>query len=118
MKSDKIYILHIIDSMDQISEYTDQVSPEEFKENRLIQDAVIRNFEIIGEAAKNVSSRSREQFSQIPWKNMAGMRDKLIHNYMGVDLDAVWNTITDIIPSMRKKLAEVVHSIEEENSGM
>lgn len=49
---------------------------------------------------------------------MAGMRDKLIHNYMGVDLDAVWNTITDIIPSMRKKLADVVRSIEEENSGM
>ncbi|TVQ15099.1 MAG: DUF86 domain-containing protein [Balneolaceae bacterium] len=118
MKSDKIYILHIIDSMDQINEYTAQISPEEFKENRLIQDAVVRNFEIMGEAAKNVSNQTREKYSQIPWKNMAGMRDKLIHNYMGVDLDAVWNTIHDIIPSMRIKVAEVVRSIEEENSGM
>jgi uncharacterized protein with HEPN domain len=89
MKSDKIYILHMIDSMDQISEYTDQISTEEFKSNRFIQDAVVRNFEVIGEAAKNISDQTRETYPHIPWKNMAGMRDKLIHNYMGVDLDAV-----------------------------
>ncbi|MGF1670177.1 MAG: DUF86 domain-containing protein [Balneolaceae bacterium] len=65
MKSDKIYILHMIDSMDQISEYTDQITREEYQENRLIQDAVVRNFEIIGEAAKNVSRNTRERFSQI-----------------------------------------------------
>jgi len=111
MKSDKIYILHIIDSMDQISDYTDQISPEEFKDNRLIQDAVVRNFEIIGEADKNVSDQTRDRFSLIPWKKMAGMRDKLIHNYMGVDLDAVWNTIEEIIPSMRQELQNVVRSI-------
>ena len=114
MKSDKIYILHMIDSMDQISEYTDQITSGEFKENRLIQDAVIRNFEVIGEAAKNVSDETREAYPHIPWKNMAGMRDKLIHNYMGVDLDAVWNTIEDIIPSMRDELLEVSNSIDED----
>jgi len=116
MKSDKIYIFHIIESMDQISEYTDQILPSEFKENRLIQDAVVRNFEIIGEAAKNVSNQTRGKYSQIPWKQMAGMRDKLIHNYMGVDLDAVWNTIDEIIPSMRSELHKVIDSIEDENS--
>jgi len=58
----------MIDSMDQISEYTDQVTREEFQENRLVQDAVVRNFEIVGEAAKNVSNRTRERFFQIPWK--------------------------------------------------
>jgi len=116
MKSDKIYIFHIIDSIDQISEYTDQILPGEFKENRLIQDAVVRNFEIIGEAAKNVSKRTREKYSQIPWKKMAGMRDKLIHNYMGVDLDAVWNTIEEIIPAMRKELDKVIDEMEDGNS--
>lgn len=116
MKSDKIYIHHIIDSMDQIIEYTDQIRPGQFKESRLIQDAVIRNFEIIGEAAKNISNLTREKYSQIPWKKMGGMRDKLIHNYMGVDLDAVWNTVEEIIPSMRKELEKVVHSMEHENS--
>lgn len=113
MKSDRIYILHMIDSMDQISEYTDQISMAEFKENRLIQDAVVRNFEIVGEAAKKVSIQTKKKFPHIPWKNMAGMRDKLIHNYMGVDLDAVWKTIEDIAPSMRKKLDEVVQSMGE-----
>lgn len=113
MKSDRIYILHMIDSMDQISEYTDQISMAEFKENRLIQDAVVRNFEIVGEAAKKVSIQTKKKFPHIPWKNMAGMRDKLIHNYMGVDLDAVWKTIEDIVPSMRKKLDEVVQSMRE-----
>lgn len=113
MKSDRIYILHMIDSMDQISEYTDQISMAEFKENRLIQDAVVRNFEIVGEAAKKVSIQTKKKFPHIPWKNMAGMRDKLIHNYMGVDLDAVWKTIEDIVPSMRKKLDEVVQSMGE-----
>lgn len=116
MKSDKIYILHIIDSMDQISEYTDQISSEEFKEVRLIQDAVIRNFEIIGEAAKNVSDQTRKKYPHIPWKKMAGMRDKLIHNYMGVDLDAVWNTIEEIIPTIREELVKVAHSMENGNS--
>ncbi|WP_340103962.1 HepT-like ribonuclease domain-containing protein [Rhodohalobacter sp. 8-1] len=93
MKSDKVYVLHIIDSIDQIVEYTDQIHRDEFKENRLIQDAVVRNFEIIGEAAKNISNRTREKYSYIPWEQMAGMRDKLIRNYMSVDLNAVWNTI-------------------------
>jgi len=68
MKSDKIYLLHMIDSMDQISEYTNKITHEEFHENRLVQDAVVRNLEIIGEAAKNISNINRERFSQIPWK--------------------------------------------------
>lgn len=67
MKHDKSYILHIIDSIDQIFEYTDKMSVLEFKESRLIQDAVIRNFEIIGEAAKQVSSKTREESSDVPW---------------------------------------------------
>lgn len=108
MKNDRSYILHIIDSIDQIFEYIDQVSVSEFKASRLIQDAVIRNFEIIGEAAKQVSTKTREEFKDVPWKKMAGMRDKLIHNYMGVDLGAVWNTIQEILPALREDLNKIV----------
>lgn len=105
----------MIDSIDQIIEYTDQLTQEEFLENRLIQDAVVRNFEIIGEAAKNISDHNREKYKQVPWKKMAGMRDKLIHNYMGVDLNAVWNTVEQVIPPIRTKLTEVILSIEDDN---
>lgn len=107
MKNDRAYILHIIDSIDQILEYTDQLSFSEFKESRLVQDAAVRNFEIIGEATKQVSTKTREAFEEIRWKSMAGMRDILIHNYMGVDLDVVWRTI-GALPQLRKDLNQIL----------
>lgn len=104
MKSDSVFILHIVDSIDQIMEYTDGLSGDEFKNNRLVQDAVIRNFEIIGEASKQISTDTRTNHPDIPWGSMAGMRDKLIHNYLGVDLNIVWNTITEVLPNLRSDL--------------
>lgn len=107
MKHDSVYLSNILDSIDRILEYTDGMSHKKFKESNIVQDAVIRNFEIIGEATKNISPELRNKANHIPWKNMAGMRDKLIHNYMGVDLDAVWHTINDILPSLRKKISKL-----------
>jgi uncharacterized protein with HEPN domain len=107
MKSDNVYIFHIIDSMDQIAEYTDPLDYNSFMESRMIQDAVIRNLEVIGEAAKNVSNSTKADHPQIPWKQMAGMRDKLIHNYMGVDLGAVWNTVEKVIPDLKRDLQQI-----------
>lgn len=73
----------------------------------MIQDAVIRNFEIIGEATKKVSKEFKKENSQLPWKEMAGMRDKLIHDYFGVDIQVIWNSIVQDLPvlqSLRSKL--------------
>ena len=108
MKHDKVYLSNIIDAIDRILDYTEGIDKTEFVKKTMIQDAVIRNFEIIGEATKNISSDLREDHKQIPWKNMAGMRDKLIHNYMGVDLDAVWHTITDILPSLHDEISDLL----------
>lgn len=108
MKHDKVYLSNIIDAIDRILNYTEGIDQKEFKENNMIQDAVVRNFEIIGEATKNISSELREDTDHIPWKNMAGMRDKLIHNYMGVDLNAVWKTIDDILPSLHKDISDLL----------
>ena len=107
MKNDRAYILQIIDSIDQILEYTDHLSKSEFNESRLVQDAVVRNFEIIGEASKQVSEETKTKSEEIRWKSMAGMRDILIHNYMGVDLDVVWKTIA-ALPKLRKDLNQIL----------
>jgi uncharacterized protein with HEPN domain len=85
-KSNLYYLLHIKDCILKIEEYTDTLNQQNFLKNSLVQDAVIRNFEIIGEATKQLSKEFRLKYPDIPWKSMAGLRDKLIHDYIGVDL--------------------------------
>ncbi|SFM92446.1 HepT-like ribonuclease domain-containing protein [Methanolobus profundi] len=102
MKDDSVFLNHILDATEQIEEYTSEMSFEDFIEKRLVQDAVIRQLEIIGEATKNLSSNTTDKYPLIPWKEIAGMRDKLIHVYFGVDLEEVWNTAKKDIPELNR----------------
>lgn len=102
MKDESIYIDHILLSIKNILNYTKDISKEEFAKNTLIQDAVIRNFEIIGEAAKKISFDFKQVHFEVPWKEMAGMRDKLIHDYIGIDIQVVWDTIQQDLPNLQK----------------
>ena len=74
----------------------------------LIQDAVIRNLEIVGEATKRVSQETKEQHQEIPWRQMAGLRDVLIHDYMGISLEIVWNVVQDELPQLKTKIIELL----------
>ena len=107
VKDDLAYIDHILDCIRKIKEFTTGLSLKDFSVNELVQDAVIRNIEIIGEASKKISSDTKQIYYEIPWKEIAGMRDKLIHDYLGVDVEVVWRTITEDIPTLEKQIKEI-----------
>lgn len=93
MKNDKVYLHHILECIENIESYIPN-GESDFFSSKLIQDAVIRNLEIVGEATKRISRDLREQHPEVPWREMAGLRDVLIHNYFGVDNEIVWNVVT------------------------
>ncbi len=107
MKEDKVYLNHIIKSILKIETYTIR-GKAEFMESELIQDAVIRNLQIIGEATKKISNEIRQKEKDIPWREMAGLRDVLTHDYFGVDLKIVWNVIEKELPTIRVYLEKLL----------
>ncbi|HEY4514980.1 MAG TPA: DUF86 domain-containing protein [Candidatus Paceibacterota bacterium] len=102
MAQDKLFVGHILEAIGNIEEFLHGVSHEQFIADKLIQSAVIRQIEIVGEATKNLSIDLREQEKEVPWQDITGMRDMLIHEYFGVDIEEVWKTATDDIPRLKE----------------
>jgi len=100
-KNDLAYIEHILDCIRKIQGFSKGLSLKEFTKDELVQDAIIRNIEVIGEASKKISADTKKTYYEIPWKEMTGMRDKLIHDYLGVDTKVVWKTIKEDIPALK-----------------
>ena len=107
IKDDLAYVEHILDCIRKIKEFSEGLSFKEFSSNELVQDAIIRNIEIIGEASKKISSDTKQIYFEIPWKEISGMRDKLIHDYLGVDVEVVWRTIKEDIPILESQIREI-----------
>ena len=103
-KDDTIYLKHMSDAINKIIRYVGKIKRAGFLKDELVQDGVIRQIEIIGEAAKRLSKSFQENHPQIPWKDIVGMRNKLIHDYMGVDTGAVWDTVKKDIPILKKQI--------------
>ena len=103
MKDDRIYLLHVRDSIQHIVNYT-AAGKENFFSDRKTQDAVVRNLEIIGEATKRVSVTLKEAHPEIAWKPIAGMRDKLIHDYFGINLQLGWDAVVRDWPDLKRKI--------------
>ncbi len=108
MRNHKLYLKDILESMESIENFVKGMEFESFKRDDKTSSAVIRKFEIIGEAAKNVPDTVKERHPDVPWKEMAGMRDKLIHFYFGIKHELVWRTIKDVIPQVKPSIRRIL----------
>lgn len=112
MSDDAGYLLSIADSIERVERYTAD-GRDAFHADPMVQDAVLRNLEVIGEAVKQLSDEVRAQAPDVPWRQIAGMRDKLIHDYLGVDLELVWDTVENEL----QRLSEAVDRLSAKLSG-
>lgn len=112
-RSNREFIRDMKEAIDRIQEYTKGMDYEQFLQDTKTQDAVIRNIEIIGEAAKNLSSDFRKKYAHLDWKKIAGMRDKIIHFYFGVKWDIVWGVIKDKIPALSIQINSILNELEK-----
>lgn len=106
-RRDLDFLRDIEEAIERIERYTSGMSYTQFLDDTQVQDAVLRNMEVIGEATKNLSWSLRERHSNVPWKKMAGLRDKLIHHYFGVDFEIVWTTAQKDLPQHRTSIRKI-----------
>jgi uncharacterized protein with HEPN domain len=102
------YLRHILDEAEYLTDRTQDLTKEDFLGDDTVKRAFVRSLEIIGEAVKRVPDEIRNKYAEIEWKAIAGMRDKLIHDYFGVDYDIVWDAVISKIPPLKEKIQEIL----------
>jgi uncharacterized protein with HEPN domain len=108
MKDDTVYLKHIGDALDQIETYLLGKSFEEFMSNKMLQDAVVRQLEIVGEATRNVSDNFRRRDRSIPWGQIVGMRNRIAHDYLNVDMEIVWDIVSQDLPLLKTRITKLL----------
>jgi len=107
-RDEMLYLRHILDAITTVEKYLQGVSESQFNDTQLIQDGVIRQIEIVGEAVRHISKDIRNTYPEVPWQDIAGMRDKLIHDYFGVDIEKVWLTAQEDLPVFKKQVLGIM----------
>ena len=110
-KEPKVFLEHVFESIKLIEEYTKGRTKEDFIKSVALQDMVMRRLEIIGEAVKNLPKEIKERYTDIPWREIAGVRDKLIHEYFGVDIEFTWGVVKKNLPYLKRRLIEIKREI-------
>ncbi|MBI2327191.1 DUF86 domain-containing protein [Candidatus Curtissbacteria bacterium] len=106
----RVYLDDILTSVERIKDYTKNLSKEDFLKDLKTIDAVVRNIEILGEAARNIPEDFKEKYPELPWSKMISMRNKVIHEYSGIDLEILWQTVQEDIPSLEDQVKELVEN--------
>lgn len=108
MRDNTIYLLHMLDELEFIRQSTDGVTEEAFLANPLLQHGIVRAIEVLGEAVKNISDPFRDAHPEIPWRDIAGMREKFIHGYFEIELDLVWDIVQRDVPDLQQKIERLL----------
>ena len=111
LRDDTVYLQHILDAIARIETYLDDVDEDRFNATPLLQDGVIRQIEIIGEATKQLSPALVNKYAHVSWSDLARMRDKLIHQYFGVDIATVWLTATEDLPTLKEEVKRIIATL-------
>ena len=115
MNSNRPYLCHIRDALAEIQQFVGAMAYEEFLEDRRTQNAVIRSFEVVGEASRRLSSDFRDKNAQVPWRKMMDFRNKLIHDYFGLDLYLIWKTIVEDVPPLLEAIEVFIEQEDHAN---
>jgi len=113
MKDDWVYVQHILDAIAQIERYVKNLTYKKFMRARLVQDGVIRQITIIGEASRQTAPDFQSAHPEIPWADVIGMRNILVHDYLGVNLNDVWEVTQEDLPKLKKQLKQILRDARE-----
>lgn len=107
-KDNSVYLLHIRDALQQIVDYTRGVSEEQFRQSRLLQDGIVRELEIVGEASRNLSDEFRHGHEEVPWAQIIGLRNRITHEYFNLNLDIIWEIVRDDVPTLKQQVLNLL----------
>ncbi|MHA1626469.1 MAG: HepT-like ribonuclease domain-containing protein [Candidatus Asgardarchaeia archaeon] len=112
MRDYKLYLEDVLEAINRIEEYTKSLTFEDFSENKLVVDAVVRNLEVIGEACRSLPEEIRWKHSDIEWRKIIGLRNILIHQYFGIDVELIWDVVKTKLPELKLRIEQILDDLK------